>query len=159
MSGSLRPHGLQHTRLPCPSPTPGTYSNSCPSNRWCYPTISSSMQKLYGGISKKKKKLFILKLMRSWIHAWDLMFSPLSSQALVTFSLNISGLPSHIGTWSVDWKCLGQDTVLTVPAEPWTSSFPPSELQFLHLYKENIWGSFPACIGCWPREIVAHTHH
>ena len=32
VSDSLRPHGLQHARLPCPSPTPGTYSNSCPSN-------------------------------------------------------------------------------------------------------------------------------
>ena len=32
MSNSLRPHGLQHTRLPCPSPTPGAYSNSCPSS-------------------------------------------------------------------------------------------------------------------------------
>ena len=42
MSNSLRPHGLQHTRLPCPSPTPGAYSNSCPSRRWCCPIISSS---------------------------------------------------------------------------------------------------------------------
>ena len=42
MSDSLQPHGLQHARLPCPSPTPGAYSNSCPSSRWCYPTISSS---------------------------------------------------------------------------------------------------------------------
>ena len=39
---SLWPHGLQHTRLPCPSPNPRVYSNSCPSSRWCHPTISSS---------------------------------------------------------------------------------------------------------------------
>ena len=38
-----RPHGLQHTRLPCPSATPGAYSNSCPSSRWCHQTISSSV--------------------------------------------------------------------------------------------------------------------
>ena len=43
MSDSLRPHGLQHTRLPCPSPTPRAYSNSCPSHQWCHPTISSSV--------------------------------------------------------------------------------------------------------------------
>ena len=43
VSNSLRPHGLQHTRLPCPSPTSGGYSNSCPSSRWCHPTISSSV--------------------------------------------------------------------------------------------------------------------
>ena len=43
MSNSLWPHGLQHTRLPCPSPTPGACPNSCPLSRWCHPTISSSV--------------------------------------------------------------------------------------------------------------------
>jgi len=43
VSNSLWPHGLQHTRPPCPSPTPGVYSNSCPLSRWCHPTISSSV--------------------------------------------------------------------------------------------------------------------
>ena len=43
MSNSLWTHGLQHTRLPCPSPTPGACSNSCPLSRWCHPTISSSV--------------------------------------------------------------------------------------------------------------------
>ena len=43
VSDSLWPHGLQHARLPCPSPTPRVYSNSCPSNRWCHPTILSSI--------------------------------------------------------------------------------------------------------------------
>ena len=43
VSDSLRPHGLQHARPPCPSPTPGVYSNSCPSSWWCHPTISSSV--------------------------------------------------------------------------------------------------------------------
>ena len=43
MSDSLWPHGLQHTRLSCPSPTPGVYSNSRPSSLWCHPTISSSV--------------------------------------------------------------------------------------------------------------------
>ena len=42
MSNSLWPCGLQHARLHCPSPTPGTCSNSCPSSQWCHPTISSS---------------------------------------------------------------------------------------------------------------------
>ena len=43
MSASLRPPGLQHTRLPCPSLSPGVCSNSCPLSRWCHPTISSSV--------------------------------------------------------------------------------------------------------------------
>ena len=41
VSDSLWPHGLQHARLPCPSPTPRVCSNSCPSSRWCHLTISS----------------------------------------------------------------------------------------------------------------------
>ena len=42
MSSSLWPHGLQHAMFSCPSPTPGAYSNSCPSSQWCHPAISSS---------------------------------------------------------------------------------------------------------------------
>ena len=40
VSDSLQPHGLQYARLPCPSPTPRLYLNSCPLSRWCHPTIS-----------------------------------------------------------------------------------------------------------------------
>ena len=43
VSSSFRPHGLQHARPPCPSPTPGVCSNSCPLSQWCHPTISSSI--------------------------------------------------------------------------------------------------------------------
>ena len=42
VSNSLRPYGLQHSRLPCPSPAPRVYSNSCPLSQWCHPTISAS---------------------------------------------------------------------------------------------------------------------
>ena len=43
LSDSLRPHGLQHARLPCPSLSPGACLNSCPLSRWYHPTISSSV--------------------------------------------------------------------------------------------------------------------
>ena len=43
MSDSLRPHEYQHARPPCPSPTPGVHSDSCPSSQWCQPAISSSV--------------------------------------------------------------------------------------------------------------------
>ena len=43
VSNSLRLHGLQHTRLPCPTPTPRVYSNSCPLSQWCHPAILSSV--------------------------------------------------------------------------------------------------------------------
>ena len=43
VSDSLQPHESQHARPPCPSPTPGVYSNSCPLSQWCHPAISSSV--------------------------------------------------------------------------------------------------------------------
>ena len=43
VSDSLQPHGLQHARPPCPSPTPEVHPNLCPLNGWCHPTISSSV--------------------------------------------------------------------------------------------------------------------
>ena len=43
VSDSLRPHELQHTRPPCPLPTPGAYPNSCPLSQWCHSTVSSSV--------------------------------------------------------------------------------------------------------------------
>ena len=43
VSESLRPHGLQHARPPCPSPTPRVHSDSCPLSQWCHPTISVSV--------------------------------------------------------------------------------------------------------------------
>ena len=50
VSDSLRPHGLQHTRLPCPSPTPRACSNSCPSSQWCHPNISISVIPFSSGL-------------------------------------------------------------------------------------------------------------
>ena len=43
VSNFLRPHEPQHTRLPCPSPTPGVHPNPCPLSQWCHPTLSSSV--------------------------------------------------------------------------------------------------------------------
>ena len=50
MSESLWPHVLQHTRLPCSSPSPGAYLNSCPLSWWCHPTISSSVFPFSSGL-------------------------------------------------------------------------------------------------------------
>ena len=66
-SNSLQPHGLQHARLPCPSPTPRSYSNSCPLSRWCHATISSSvipfsshLQSFPASVSFQMSQLFTL---------------------------------------------------------------------------------------------------
>ena len=69
MSDSLWPHGLQHARLPCPSPAPRACSNSCPSSPWCHPTISSSVvpfvfKRQY---IKKKRKCYLF-------NRWNISF-------------------------------------------------------------------------------------
>ena len=65
MSNSLRPHGLQHTRPPCPSPTPRVYLNLCPLSRWYHPTIlssvvpfSSRLQSFQASVSFQMSQLF-----------------------------------------------------------------------------------------------------
>ena len=66
VSESLRPQALQHTRPPCPSPTPGIYSNSCLLSQWCQPTISSSEWLMNG--CQCSQSLFDLNLLRWHAH-------------------------------------------------------------------------------------------
>ena len=77
MSDSLRPHGLQHARLPCPSPTPGTCSNSCPSSWWCHPTISSSVIPFSRLQSFPSIRVFSIEsvLHIRWPRYWSFSFS------------------------------------------------------------------------------------
>ena len=77
MSDSLRPHGLQHARLPCPLSTPRAWSNPCPSSQWCHPTISSCHPLLLQPsilpsiwVFSKKSILHI-----SWPKDWSFSFS------------------------------------------------------------------------------------
>ena len=90
MSDSLWPHGLQHSRLPCPSTTPGACSNSSPWSRWCHPTISSCRSLLLLpsifpsiGVFSKESVLYI-----RWPKYWS-------------FSFNISPSKEHSGRISV----------------------------------------------------------
>ena len=94
MSDSVRSHGLQHTRLPCPSLTPGACSNSCPSSWWCHPTISSSavpfsscLQSFPASGSSNESALPI-----RWPNYWS-------------FSFNISPSNEYLGliSFRIDW--------------------------------------------------------
>ena len=69
VSDSLRPHESQHTRPPCPSPTPGVYPNSCPSSQWCHPAISSSIPPSIGVFSNEST------LCMRWPKYWSFSFS------------------------------------------------------------------------------------
>ena len=65
---SLRPHGRQHARLPCPSPSPGVCLHSCSLNRWCHPTISSSDKDRSANYSILGVLFFVL----AWRVLWHL---------------------------------------------------------------------------------------
>ena len=72
MSDSSRPHEPQHARPPCPSPTPGVYSNSCPSSRWCHPAISSSVVPFFSCIRVFSNES---TLHMRWPKYWSFSFS------------------------------------------------------------------------------------
>ena len=91
MSDSLWPHGLQHARPPCPSPTPGVYSNSCPLSPWCHPTISSSVVPFSCLQSFPASGSFRIRWPRYW-----------------SFSFSISPFKEYSGliSFRVDWLYL-----------------------------------------------------
>ena len=77
MSSSLQPHGLQHARLPCLSLSPQVWSDSCPSSRWCHPTVSSYFPILLLPSTFPSIKIFSneLALCTRWPKCWSFSFS------------------------------------------------------------------------------------
>ena len=100
---TLRPHESQHVRPHCPSPTPGVYSNSCPSSQWCHPAISSSLVPF----SSCPQSLIRVFSSESTLHMrWPKYWS---------FSFSISRSNEHTGliSFRMDWLDLlaGQETL------------------------------------------------
>ena len=87
MSDSLWPHGLQHARLPCPSPTPRAYSNSCPLSRCCHPTISSSVVPFSCLQSFPSIRVFSNEsaVQIRWPKYWSFSFSPSNEYSVLIF--------------------------------------------------------------------------
>ena len=80
---TLQTHGLQHTRLPCPSLSPRVYSNSCPLSRWCHPTVSSSAAPF-------SSSPLLPALHIRWQRYWS-------------FSINLSNEYSGLISFKIDW--------------------------------------------------------
>ena len=95
VSNSLQPHGLQHTRPPCLSPTPGVYPNSSPLSQWCHPTISSFLVPF-------SSRLQSFPVSGSFPMS---QFFPSGSQSVGSFSFNISPSNEHSGliSFKMDW--------------------------------------------------------
>ena len=91
-SDSLRPHGLKHARLPCPSPTPRACSNVCPLGQWCHPTISSSVVSFSFCIqSFPASRSFLM----------NHLFA--SGSQSIGVSASTSVLPMNTQDWSLGW--------------------------------------------------------
>ena len=103
MSNSLWPHGLQHTRLPCPSLSPRVCSNSCPLSQWCHPAISSCHPFLLLPSVFPSIKVFPNEsaLCIRWPKYWRFSFSISPSNeysGLIFFRINLFDLPTIQGT-------------------------------------------------------------
>ena len=93
VSDSLWPHRLQHTRLPCPSPIPRAFSNSCPSCRWCHPTISSSV-------------IPFSSCLQSFPASESFPMSPFFESGGQSIGVSASALPMNIQDWvPLGWTC------------------------------------------------------
>ena len=94
VSDSLWPHELQHTRPPCPTPTPGVNSNSCPSSRWCHPAIPLSSPSLLPLIPAS------ISFPMSQLFAWGGQSTGVSASALVLPKNTQGWSPSECTGWS-----------------------------------------------------------
>ena len=155
MSDSLQPHGLQHARPPCPSPTPGVYSNSCPLSRWCHLTISSSVLP------------FSSCLQSSFPASGSLQMSQLfaSGGQSIGVSASTSVLPINIQDWfPLGWlagsPCSPKDSQESSPTLQF-KSINYSALSFLHSPTltsiHDYWKNhrFDYTDLCWKRDVSA----
>ena len=130
VSDSLQSHGLQHTRLPCSSPTPRACSCSCPSSRWCRPTISSSLIPFSSCLQSFPASVFsdesILRI--RWPKYWSFSFS-------ISLSMNIQ-----------DWSPLGWTGWISLQSKGLSRVFSNTTVQ-----KHQFFGSQ---LSLWPKSHI-----
>ena len=138
MFNSLWPHGLQHTNLPCPSPSPGVHSNSCPLNQWCHLTISSSnvpfsscLQSFPASESFPMSRLFVPGGQSTSIEWWNRLLKTqlschLGENTLWSWSNLLWACNIYVG-WSANMGFPGGSVVKNPPASVGdTGSIPGS---------------------------------
>ena len=137
MSNSLWPLRLQHSRLPCPSPTPGTYQNSCPLSQWFHPAISSSVvpfsscpQSLPASGSFLKSQLF----------AWGGQ------------SIRVSASASVLPMNTQDWSPLGWTCWVSLQSEGLSRVFSNTSIQKHQFFSSQLSSHSNSHIHTWPLE-------
>ena len=133
MSYSLQPHGLQHARLPCPSPTPRAYSNSCPLNQWCHPTISSSVVPF--------------SCLQSFL-AFLVSQSFISGGQSIGASTSASVLPMS----TQDWSPLGWTSWISLLSNGFSRVFSNTTVQKHQFFVAQLSSQYNSHIHIWPVE-------
>ena len=135
VSDSLQPHELQHTRPPCPSPTPGVYSNSCPLSRWCRPTVSLSVVPVSSRLQS---------FPASGSFPMSQLFS--SGSQSIGVSASTSVLPMNMQDWFplgwTGWISLQSKRLSRVFSNTTVQKYQffGTQLSFLSLWCANYWG-------------------
>ena len=131
VSDSFQHHGLQHTRLPCPSATPGVYSNSCPLSWWCHPTISSTV-------------IPFSSCPQSFPGWGSFQMSQFASGGQsMGVSASASVLPMNIQ----DWFPLGWTGWISLPSKRLSRIFSNTTFQKLQLFGALVVKNMPASAG------------
>ena len=137
MSDSLWPHELQLARPPCPSPTPGVYSNSCPSSWWCHPTISSSVVPIS---SCAQSLLSSGSFPMSQLFAWGGQSSGVSASASV--------LPIN----TQDWSLLGWTGWISLQSKGLSRVFSNTTVQKHQFFGAQLSSQSNSHNHTWPLE-------
>ena len=137
VSDSLQPHGLQHTRLPCSSPTPRAYSNSCPLSRGCHPTISSSVIP-FSSCLQSFPALESFKM--SQFFAWG--------DQGIGASVSASVLPMNIQ----GWFCLGWTGLISLQSKGLSRVFSNTAVQKHQFFGTQLTSQSNSHIHAWPPE-------
>ena len=137
VSNSLRPHELQHTRPPCPSPTLGVHSNSCPSSRWCHPAISSSVVPF----SSCPQSLPALKSFQmSQLFTWGGQ------------SIGVSASASFLPMNTQDWSPLGWTAWISLQSKGLSRVFSNTTVQKHQFFGTQLSSQSNSHIHTWPLE-------
>ena len=126
VSDSLQPHGLQHFRLPCPSPSPWASSNSRPLSRWCHPTISSSVVPF-----------------SSWLLSFPASGSFLMSQLFTSGGQSIGASGSVLPMNIQDWFPLGLTGLISLQSKGLSSVFSNTTVRKHHFFSDqpSLWSN------------------
>ena len=137
MSNSLRPHESQHARPPCPSPTPGVHSNSCPSSRWWHPAISSSVVPFSScPQSLRASESFPMSQLFTW-----------GGQ-----SIGVSASASVLQMNTQDWSPLGWTGWISLQSKGLSRVFSNTTVQKHQFFGAQLYSQSNSHIHTWPLE-------